>query len=395
MSEIDGLGEVSDSFSETSHEGCFERLKNAIVGVGIGVLMFFGSFVVLWWNEGNSVRTMAAIAEGREAVREVEASRVDSANQGKLIHLSDMATSESTLEDRTFGVRVEKSLLLERTVEMYQWREEKETKSRKNLGGGKTKTTTYNYEKVWSDHVINSNNFKHKDGHINPSSMAYQSQELVGAAKIGAFDLPETLVREVNARENLPQSGQPRAGPAGLETRDGYLYLASGQVSGSGGAGIGDLRISFKVLKPLVVSLIAKQTGQSLEPWRTSVGQDLYRIFDGKLNAPAIFDRLEQENSIMTWVLRAVGAALMFFGLLLILNPLSVMADVVPFVGDLVGMGLALASGLVTLVLASTTIALAWLFYRPLFAIPLLLLAGFGLSMLLKARKPKPLEAAS
>lgn len=338
---------------------------------------------------------MAAIAEGREAVREVEATRVDSANQGKLIHLSDMATSDSTLEDKTFGVRVEKSLLLERKVEMYQWKERKETKSSKNLGGSKTKTTTYHYEKVWSDHVINSNNFKHKEGHVNPSSMAYDSQELFGAAKIGAFDLPQTLVREVNARENLPQTGQPRAGPAGLETREGYLYLASGQVSGSGGAGIGDLRISFKVLKPLVVSLIAKQTGQTLEPWRTKVGQDLFRIFDGKLSAPAIFDRLEQENSIMTWILRAVGAALMFFGLLMILNPLSVMADVVPFVGDLVGMGLALAAGLVTLVLASTTIALAWLFYRPLFAIPLLLLAGFGLSMLFKARKPKPVEAGS
>jgi len=60
----------------------------------------------------------------------------------------------------------------------------------------------------------------------------------------------------------------------------------------------------------------------------------------------------------------------------MIFKPLSVLADVIPFIGTLVGG----ATGIVAFLLAGagslTTISIAWLYYRPLIAIPLLIAAA-------------------
>ena len=43
---------MSDSYT-TSYLG---NIKDSIVGVLIGIVLFIASFVVLWMNEGNSVK---------------------------------------------------------------------------------------------------------------------------------------------------------------------------------------------------------------------------------------------------------------------------------------------------------------------------------------------------
>jgi len=67
---------------------------------------------------------------------------------------------------------------------------------------------------------------------------------------------------------------------------------------------------------------------------------------------------------------------MMFIGLSLIFKPLSTLGAVIPFLGNLLGMGLGLIAGLISFVLTLITIALAWVFYRPLLGIGLLLVAG-------------------
>ena len=80
---------------------------------------------------------------------------------------------------------------------------------------------------------------------------------------------------------------------------------------------------------------------------------------------------------MLTWLLRLGGFLLMFLGLSTILKPLSVFADVLPILGDIVGIGTGIVAGLVALVCSLATIAIAWLFYRPLIGIALLVVAGF------------------
>ncbi len=78
----------------------------------------------------------------------------------------------------------------------------------------------------------------------------------------------------------------------------------------------------------------------------------------------------------MTWLLRGVGFVLMLIGFALVFSPAKAVADVVPFLGGLVGMGTMLFATLLSLMLSLITIAAGWIFYRPLYAIALLVGAG-------------------
>ena len=73
----------------------------------------------------------------------------------------------------------------------------------------------------------------------------------------------------------------------------------------------------------------------------------------------------------------------MFCGFKLISAPLAVVADVLPIAGSIVGIGTGIVSFLLSAPLSLITIAVAWVFYRPLIGIPLLILAGLGITFLI------------
>ncbi len=108
---------------------------------------------------------------------------------------------------------------------------------------------------------------------------------------------------------------------------------------------------------------------------------------DKKASAEEMFQDAQDANSFMTWLLRAVGFIMMFAGLSMILKPLSVLADLIPFIGDIIEVGTGIIAFLVALPLTLITIAIAWLFYRPLIAIPLLIIAGGAIYWLIKKKK--------
>jgi hypothetical protein len=104
-------------------------------------------------------------------------------------------------------------------------------------------------------------------------------------------------------------------------------------------------------------------------------GKEKFLLYGGLLAAGEVVQGEERKAALLRWGLRGGGLLLMFLGFVLLLRPLSVLADVVPVFGSLVGFatgGFALLlSGAVSL----TVIALAWLAFRPLVGIPLLVLA--------------------
>jgi hypothetical protein len=68
-----------------------------------------------------------------------------------------------------------------------------------------------------------------------------------------------------------------------------------------------------------------------------------------------------------------------------------VVADVIPFLGSLVGMGIGLAAFLVALCLSLVTIAIAWVAHRPLLGIGLLVGAAIVLGLILgRAKASRP-----
>jgi hypothetical protein len=94
-----------------------------------------------------------------------------------------------------------------------------------------------------------------------------------------------------------------------------------------------------------------------------------------------------------TWLLRLLGFLLMYGGLKKVFGPLGVLADVLPFLGSLVRMGTGLLSFLIALPCSLVTIAIAWIVYRPVLGIILLVIAVGAIVMLFKNRKSAPAAA--
>ena len=383
----------NDSYSESSTQSWGSRLMDSIKGVGIGFILFILSFVVLWWNEGRSVHTYKSLKEGKGATVEAKADSVDSGNEGKLVHVSGMASTEETLSDSVFNVRAPKALSLRRTVTMYQWQENCKSESEKNLGGSKTTTTKCTYEKAWAGKT-DSSKFKKPTGHKNPE-MLYESQTVVAdSAKIGAYKLPKDLTGRLaqfsaleNSEEILRQVKAVAAKPAAV-TGEG-IYIGSNASAPQ----IGDYRIKFEAVRPMDASVIAVQQGGTFAPFQAKAGDQIYMITAGSVTAQQMFKQAESANATLTWILRLVGWLLMAIGIYMLFSPFVTLLDVVPFLGSILGFGIGLASAVLSLSLSLVTIAIAWMFYRPVLSV-ILIAAVVGIVFFFRQRAAQKKAAA-
>jgi hypothetical protein len=376
-----------DSYTEVTEQSWFSRIGGAFKGIIFGLLLFLAAFVLLFWNEGRAVKTYKTLKEGSGIVVSVPADRVDPANQGKLVHLSGRAVTEATLADPVFGVSAN-ALKLRREVEMYQWQERSHSEEKKKVGGGTETVTTYSYSKVWSGHAISSSSFKKSSGHENPGSMPYQdAEQLADKVTLGAFTLPASLVGKIGGAQQLPVSSEiplPEELAGRAERQDGGFYLGENPASPQ----IGDVRIKFEIVPQQEISVVAQQSGSSFTPYQSKAGGSIELLQEGMKSAAAMFEKAQSDNTILTWLLRAGGFFLMFLGLSMMLKVLSVLADVLPFLGNLVGAGTGIISFLIAGVLSLLTIAVAWITFRPLLGIGLLAAAAV-LAFLIKGKMGK------
>lgn len=370
-------------FTEVEEEGWLSRIMESIKGVAAGLAMVVLAFPILFMNEGCAVKIAKGLEEGKGAVVSVSADKVDSANEGKLVHMTGDTKVSETLKDATFGVEAS-GVRLFRNVEMYQWVEVKKTKKKKKLGGKKKKVTTYEYKKEWKSSLVNSDNFKlakNKKGErlINPANMRYESKDVMASAvAFGAFELNDALKQKMTKSKPLAAKKEwlaklPKSDMARLNGEN--IYLGSNPDSPR----VGDMRVSFSVVPVSVVSVVAKQAGNSFTPYVTKTDTQIQMLEQGKLTAAQMFKNAEDANVARTWIVRLIGFLMMAIGFGLVFKPLSVVADVVPFIGDIVGMGFAVVAGALAIPLSLITIGVAWVFYRPLVGIPLLLLGIGGL----------------
>ena len=365
---------TEDNFTEVTQESWFGRIGGAIKGILVGLVLFIVAFPLLFWNEGRSVKEYKTLKEGGGAVVSVAPDTVDTANAGKLLHMTGKANTDATLKDPVFAVSAN-ALKLKRIVEMYQWKETSHSESKKKLGGGTETVTTYTYNKTWSDKAITSTNFKEPADHRNPGALPYASTEQVAdTVSLGAFTLSSSLIGQINNFETLPVSNDT---PLPLTLKGKSKVYETGFYIGADPASpqLGDVRIEFKVAKPTVVSVIAKQVGNTFEPYSAKAGGTIELLQTGAHTAEAMIQEAQESNRILTWLLRAAGFILMLIGLSMIFKLLSVLADVLPILGDIVGAGTGIISLLSAAVLSLITIAVAWIVYRPLLGIILLTVA--------------------
>jgi hypothetical protein len=389
---------ADDSYTEVTSQGWGSRILASIKGVLVGGAFFVGSFPLLVWNEGRAVKTARSLEEGAGAVVSVPADRVDAGNQGKLVHVSGEATTGETLADPDFGVSAP-AIRLERVVEMYQWDEDEKSETKNKLGGGTETVKTYTYKKVWSDKLIDSDRFKQSGSHANPAALPFEGREWTAQkVTLGAYRLSGGQVSRLDKSEVVSLDGaKPVAAVAEkVKTAPGQNQFYVGKDPAS--PAIGDARVSFKAVRPATVSLVARQVGDSFEPYLAKAGGSVDLLEYGQRSAESMFQAAQAANTTLTWILRGGGFLIMFLGLIMVFKPISVFGDVIPIVGTLLGAGLAVFAGAVAAALSLVTIAISWLFFRPLVGILLLLLAGAavaGLTYLAGQRKKAAAPAAA
>lgn len=382
---------MSDTFTVTTHTSWFTRLKNSVVGVLIGLILLVAMVVLLFWNEGRAVQTARSLAEGAGIVQSVSSDTFDAANNGKLVHVTGAVTTPFKPSDQTFGITVE-GIRLERTAEMFQWKENSESKTQDKLGGGQETVTTYSYAKVWDDSPIDSSRFKQSAGHSNPP-MELRSQDFqVPEAKLGVFALSTPIISMIGGERTYAVSPQQTgavdaaySGNKRVTVSEGRIYLGFDSTSPA----IGDYRISYRLAPLGPISLIGKQEAMGFVDYQTEAGDELLMVDTGTVAADQMFKEAQTANTVATWILRVVGLIFLWVAFALTMAPLSALGAVVPPLGRMIGFGTGLIALLLAVLLGTATIAIAWFWYRPLLAIGIAvagLAITFGLGKLGGAR---------
>ena len=390
------------AYTETTTTSYGQRLAGSAKGMIGGLLVFIIGTGLLWWNEGRTVRTAKAIGDAASHVESVaDVSKVDASLNGKLIHASAFADTKDTLTDDMFGVR-EQAIKLDRKVEYYQWVEHSQTKKRDKVGGGEETITTYTYEQKWVDKPVNSAEFKDPQYQSANKvlSEVEEREELAQHVTFGAYTLPESLVGSISGSEPV----EVRMTEEQRFTWDERLHMLRPKVNtetslvhtsantvylglSPNSPQVGDVRVTFTKVPPADISLIAQVDGSTFKAYRAKNGQSFSRVQMGTVSADEMILQARSENNLWAWVLRLVGVLLIVIGLKGMFGLLPMLFKVLPFLGSIVDAGVGLVSWIFGLAWSLIIIAIAWLVFRPIIGISLLVLAIAGIVFLKRRGK--------
>ncbi|MFT3787553.1 MAG: TMEM43 family protein [Tepidisphaeraceae bacterium] len=395
---------MADVYRETTSTGWFGRIGNSVIGALIGCVLILAVVVGLFWNEGRTLHRAQALDETENATVDGSPTSVDLAKENKPIYLTGDATAAGTLRDGKFDIAAPNALRLQRVVEMYQWKEKSHTETRRSLGGREEKETVYEYIKEWNGSLNDSSNFKHS-GYDNPRTFKIQPWTINATdATLGAYKLNDVVLDrlapikavtpvEASTKTTLPES------PATLPTsRPGMLqhYTLSGEwmyLGSQSSPVVGDERVKFLSLPAGPISLVAKQVGGTFAEYAAKGGNVLL-VETGSVSSHDLFQHDRSANAALGWLIRGAGFVVLVIGFSMVLKPLSTVADVVPLFGSIVGFGTFLVAIAVSIPVWLLTVAVAWLFYRPVWGVGLIVLAVgavVAFRMLRKPASPPPL----
>jgi hypothetical protein len=399
-------------------QGFCNKMCSAMVGACLGVLLFVGSIPLLGWNEFNFVRNVKILDHVKDNVVEAGCAPLDS-TMGKPVWVSCPVaqTYDFTTDGRLTALMAvmknmyspSKSLKGAAFIpdsKIYQWVETKADKDKHE----------YQYQLQWVSSRVDSTNFACVK---NPYDTGCPS---VKPTNVG--DIPSVLKSTVEAQEfsigmgneqkpwaiyhlnnglngQIPTVDISFQSSANLGVITALSQYQQASVSKStltlatrpGQNTVGDVQTTFKLAAaPMgyVFSVIAQQdSGPPLFPksaarlneWATGMKgtfSNVNWLWNGYLSKAEMISKKTDENSSTTWILRFVGFAVMFLGLVLATHPVAVVPEILPccghFLGEVVGCILCLLCFCVSVGLSILVIGVAWLAARPL--VGGLLLAG-------------------
>lgn len=365
----------------------------------LGPAMLLGAIYMIFWNEGNYIKTAHALDELRPLVQHVEDTATPSPElEGKPVHIQGTATTPDILRDESYGIEAN-AISLSRSVEFLQWEEDKkqrpanDTKPRTMSGSdyhySRDENWVYSYHRRWVKRPIISSSF-YDVRYRNLNCVYYQENNhnfLAQNVFIGGYTLHEGQIKRISATRAVVNPAQV---PLALQSRAAlngkYLHIGRGREGNTyylvnpQEPAVGDARISWSIIGPSQpVSLIAVQRGNSFVPYTASNGISIDLLYTDTLSAEQCLDEADSANLLTLWMLRMGGWLIMWGGFGCMLIPL---ANLTPVCHKLAQGGDIVISLLLGTMLSLLVMAIAWFFYRPILAASLLA-ALCGLTWLL------------
>jgi len=396
------------AYQETTTTSYGKRLTGSLKGIASGFIMFIIGTIVLFWNEGNFVKTKKSIQEAEGNVELVsDVSNIDPSLNGKLIHATAFANTDETLTDDLFGVN-ETAISIHRKVEYYQYKENSHSTTKDKIGGGQETVTTYTYEKEWISFPVSSESFKDPEYQYSNFVLTTVEDKSIQAQNVsfGAYKLPKFIVSSISGKVpadvklektelqqwqkvilekyssmRLPTDSTPKQM---VHINGNVVYF--GQSPNV--ANIGDVRVTITKTMPADISIIAKVNGSTFEEYHAKNGKTFSKVAMGTVSADNMFADAHSSNTKWTWVLRLLGIFLVIGGLRSMFSILPTLFKVLPFLGNIVGAGVGLVCWVLGIAWSLIFIAIAWLWYRPIIGIILLAVAVAGIWYLKKKSKP-------
>ena len=344
---------MADQFTTTSTTGYGNRIVNSLSGVVFGILLFLGSFVVLYLNEGRV--DISKIAKTAVEISSTGAS-ADSPLNGKLVSVTGIVSTNENIGDRdNIFFNPGNYIAVSRKVEMYSWVETKKTTNTNNNGGSSTTSTTYSYSKDWEENPADSSQFNYPDGHQNPKKNPDSVTNYATTANVGAYTfnpssatLPSFTKVALNAQNTtLTQEASINSGS--------YVFISNNKTNATGNPEVGDVRISYYVLSPgFNGTIFGALNGNNIVSYVNQNNIALYRLFNGT-RAQGIAT-LHSEYELWIWIFRAVGFVMMWIGLLLLFGPIITILDILPILGGVAGALIGIVIFPVALILTIVTI---------------------------------------
>ena len=321
-------------------------------------------------NENRAVNASRGLDEGLASAETLEVARADPANEGRLVHFTARAVAGDALRDGVFGVAAPGALYLRRTVEMYQWKEYRKTETKRDLNGNTRSETVYRYRKGWHEGRIDSGRFYRSGRHDNPYpsyiSKLFEARETTA----GGFDLPPALVDQLSAWDEIDLTGKE------LDRPDRFVPYERYILKGEPGAPVlGGERVSFDAIWERDVTVNARQSGRTLEPYKTAHGTEIFLLFDGRVSLEEAFRGERSRTDWRAWVVRFLTCAMIFGGMLFVLGGMSDVTGPSALLNTISGIGNTVVAVAVAIPVWSAATAVAWFDYRPVEAVSLFLCA--------------------
>lgn len=410
------------AFTETRTTGYGSRLSNSCMGIPMGIILFLVATALLWWNEGRAVRRaqdIKLVAKTAQSIGDI--SNANASLDGQLIHTTGTAATEDILSDDLFGIKTN-ALAIVRSAEYYQWMQHEKHETKNKMGGKKEETIIYTYERGWSPDPINSSQFKDPDYQgVNNVIWEIEDMRVIASnVSFGAYTLPEMFVSDIVSKqsgnvsplmisadnpalkqinENVMKALGENVRPEAAQVKDSlaYVHVFGNQVYigfNPSKPSIGDIRLTFEQLAPSCnISLIAVPTNGTFTTFQAKHDANEYELRVGTWTLDQMIKQANDENATLTWILRILGVIIVIAALKMIFGILVTILKLVPFLASIMNLGVSLVCGVLGFVWSLIVIAIAWIFYRPLLGIALLVIAaGLVYWLVIKGKKQQAVE---